>query len=145
MAFDGTADYTLDAKNRLTVPARFRHLLAEGGVIAMAVDPCVQIWPKDDFEGFRRSALEGLHPMSQKAQKVKRFFSANAQPFELDGAGRVGVPAFLMEHASLTKEVTVIGADDHLEVWDRKAWQAYNAQLATEVFDMSAGFDEVGP
>ena len=145
MAFDGTADYSLDAKNRLTVPARFRELLAGPVVLAKSTEPCVAIWPADAYEAYRRSALERVHPMSQQATKMKRFFAANSHPTDLDSAGRVMVPPFLMDHASLGKEVTVIGADDHLEVWDRKSWIAYNETLTEDILAISQGFDEVGP
>ncbi|WP_205698702.1 division/cell wall cluster transcriptional repressor MraZ [Conexibacter sp. SYSU D00693] len=143
MAFDGTADYSLDAKNRLTVPARFRELLQDGVVLAKATEPCVAIWPKAGYDSYRRAALEGVHPMSQNATKLKRFFAANSQPTDLDSAGRVGVPQFLMDHANLGKEVTVIGADDHLEVWDRKAWTDYNESLTADVLAISQSFDGV--
>ena len=43
------------------------------------------------------------------------------------------VPSFLGDHASLDKEVTVIGAGDHLQVWDRAAWTAFNAALTDDV------------
>ncbi len=144
MAFDGTADYSLDAKNRLTVPARFRELLQDGAVLAKSTEPCVAIWPREGYEGYRRQALVGVHPMSQQATKIKRFFAANSHPVDLDSAGRVMVPPFLMDHANLGKEVTVIGADDHLEVWDRKAWATYNEALTEDILAISQGFDATG-
>lgn len=143
-AFDGTADYTLDSKSRLTVPARFRPHLADGVVLAKGIEPCVAIWPREGFDAYRRAALENVHPMSTRGQKIKRFISANSQATALDGAGRVGMPKELMEHASLGKDVTVIGADDHLEVWNRQAWQDYNAALSIDMEGIAAAFDDLG-
>jgi MraZ protein len=143
MDFDGTADYTLDAKNRLTVPPRFRASLAGGVVLAKGMEPCVGIWPPGAYESFRRDVLRNVHPMSDRGQKMKRFFSANSHPADLDGTGRVGLPTFLMEHGGLGREVTVIGAGDHLEVWDRKAWVDYNASLGEEILSIAKDFDEV--
>ena len=145
MAFDGTADYSLDAKNRLTVPARFRELLQDGVVLAKGVEPCVAVWPRAAYDEYRRTFLEGVHPASQQATQIKRFFAANSHPTDLDSAGRVMVPPFLMDHATLDKEVTVIGADDHLEVWDRKAWATYNETLTADILAISQGFDAAGP
>ncbi|HYF24512.1 MAG TPA: division/cell wall cluster transcriptional repressor MraZ [Baekduia sp.] len=145
MAFDGTADYTLDAKNRLNVPARFRDLLQDGVVLAKSTDPCVQIWPREAYEAHRRSIIGQLNPGGQQATMAKRFFAANSHPTELDSAGRVMVPPFLMDHATLGKEVTVIGADDHLEVWDRQAWTTYNEKLTAEILALSESFDAAGP
>jgi len=129
MAFSGTFDYTLDAKNRLTVPAKFRSSLSESVVLARGTERCVTIWPKRDFERFVAGALEGLHPISPEADKLKRYFFANSFETELDSAGRVMVPPRLLHHANLVKDVVVNGMDDRIEVWDRAAWADYDAEL----------------
>jgi MraZ protein len=142
MSFDGTAEHTLDAKNRLSVPTRFRSSLSGPIVVAKSTERCISIWPKESYDDYRRAALEGLNPMGQKATKMKRFFAANALSTELDGTGRVGLPQFLVEHANLDREVTVIGADDHVEIWDRKAWLDYNNALTADVLSISEGLDD---
>ena len=109
-SFRGTFDYTLDAKNRLTVPARFRAVLADGVVMAKSTEPCVQLWVPADYESVTSSALSSLNPLSPDARKLRRFFSANSHDTELDSAGRIGFPPFLLEHASLDKDVVVTGA-----------------------------------
>jgi MraZ protein len=141
-SFTGQADYTLDAKNRLTVPARFRGALEGGLVLAKDIDPCVAIWPSAGYDEFRRAALQDVHPMSQRGRKIMTFLSANSMPASLDGAGRVPLPPFLMSHGNLEREVTVVGVGDHLQLWNRAAWTAYNDQLAADIFDISAAFDE---
>ncbi len=137
-SFRGTFDYTLDAKNRLTVPARFRAVLADGVVMAKSTEPCVQLWVPTDYEAFTGSALAPLNPTSPDARKLRRFFAANSHDTELDSAGRVSFPSFLLEHASLKKDVVVTGAADCLEVWDRGAWNAYNDELAAEADEITS-------
>ncbi len=129
MAFSGTFDYTLDAKNRLTVPAKFRTSLTDAVVLAKGTEQCMTIWPKRDFEAFVTGTLEGLHPLHPKRDALKRFFFSNSFDTELDSAGRVMVPPSLMQHAGLTKDVVVNGMDDRIEVWDREAWADYDAEL----------------
>jgi MraZ protein len=138
MAFRGTFDYSLDAKNRLTVPAKFRASLAEGAVLAKGVEHCVAIWRPSDFDAHVAAALTGMHPLAPQAQKLSRYFSANSIDVELDAAGRVMVPPFLLEHAGLSKEVVVTGAGPCLEIWDRAAWADYNAALSADVTDITA-------
>lgn len=138
MAFRGTFDYTLDAKNRLTVPAKFRASLADGVVLAKGIERCVAIWTPKDFDAYTAAALEGMHPLSPQAEKLNRFFSANSLDAELDSAGRVMIPAFLLEHGGLEKEVVVTGAGSRLEVWDRATWADYNAALSSDVSDITA-------
>ena len=140
MAFRGTFDHTLDAKNRLTIPAKFRASLAEGVVLAKGIERCVQVWTPRAYDAYAQTALAGLNPLSEPARKLSRFFAANSLDTELDTAGRVMVPGFLLEHGELRKEVVVTGAGDCLEVWDRAAWADYNEALSHELPDIAAGF-----
>jgi MraZ protein len=138
MAFRGTFDHTLDAKNRLTVPARFRSELSGGVVLAKGLERCVAVWTPAAYDAYTAAALEDFHPLSKEAQKLRRFFSANSLDTELDAAGRVMVPSFLLEHAGLSKDVVVTGAGDALEVWDRATWATYNAALSSDVDEITA-------
>src|SRR3954468_9666277 len=134
MSFSGTADHTLDAKKRLAVSTRHRSSLS--GPIVLAQDgsaPCVTIWPKEVYEAQTEAALEGLNPISKAATDIRRFRYGRSQEAELDGNGRVSIPAFLVKHAKLEKDVTVVGAGDHLEIWDRTKWAAGEDDLATEM------------
>ena len=71
MAFRGTFDHSLDAKNRLTVPSKFRAALAEGVVLAKGVEPCVAIWPPEDFERHvERARSPACNPLSTQARKL---------------------------------------------------------------------------
>ena len=144
MAFRGTFDYSLDVKNRLTVPAKFRASLSDGVVLAKGIERCVQVWTPTGFEAYTESALQGVHPLSEQARKLNRFFSANSFDTDLDSAGRVMVPTFLLEHGGLRKEVVVTGAGECLEVWDRGAWADYNTALSNELPDITATFGHAG-
>jgi MraZ protein len=144
MAFRGTFDYSLDAKNRLTIPAKFRASLSDGVVLAKGIERCVQVWTPAGFEAYTDAALQGVHPLSDQSRKLTRFFSANSFDSELDAAGRVMVPGFLLEHGGLRKEVVVTGVGDCLEVWDRAAWADYNAALSDELPAITASFGHAG-
>ena len=67
MAFRGSFDYSLDAKNRLTVPAKFRAELCGGVVLAKGLEPNVEIWGPDAYDAFVERSLQGLNPMSSDA------------------------------------------------------------------------------
>jgi len=142
--FRGTFDYSLDAKNRLTVPARFRAALSDGVVLAKRVAGCVALWRPDDYDAYMQGALAGLNPMSPQAEQLERFFSANSHDTELDSAGRIGIPAFLIAHAGLGKDVVVTGAGRCLEIWDRAAWHEYNERLAGEVAEITSNLGNAG-
>ncbi len=127
--FRGTFDYTLDAKNRLTVPAKWRPSLSDGVVLAQGTAQCVSVWTPDRFDAYTELAVADLHEIDPERDKLERFFQANSHDAELDAAGRIMIPAFLMKYAGLTKDVVVTGVRTRMEVWDRETWNAYNADL----------------
>jgi MraZ protein len=135
MAFRGNYEYSLDAKNRLTVPVKFRAALDGGVVIAKALEPCAAIWTAEAFESFTHSVLRDLNPLSQEARRLSLFFNAGSFDGDLDAAGRVMVPTPLLGYAGLNKEVVIVGNDDHLELWDPRKWAEYEADLLKNVSD----------
>jgi MraZ protein len=137
VAFRGTFDFTLDAKNRLTVPAKFRAALSDGVVLAAGIEPCVAVWTPPAYEAQVEAALQGSNPFSARAREASRYFSANSIELELDAAGRVMIPAFLAEHAGLDRDVVVIGRGQCLEVWARDAWGDYNRELTGRMNDIT--------
>ena len=141
--FRGTFDHTLDAKNRLTVPARYRSALADGVVLAITVDlkPCVGVWRPEDYERYSRRALAQLPPLSPRLNELERFFYGSSQDAELDAAGRVMVPGFLGDHAGLAREVVVVGAGDRLELWDRGRWSDHRPTLLDGVAEITSSAD----
>ena len=144
--FRGTFDHTLDAKNRLTVPARYRATLADGVVLAMPVDlkPCVGVWQPQEYELYSRRALADLSPLSGDLSELERFFYGNSPETELDAAGRIMVPGFLSEHAGLQKEVVIVGAGERLELWSRDSWSEHRPALLSGVAQITARVDDAG-
>ena len=142
--FRGTFDHTLDAKNRLTVPSRYRAALSEGVVLATPVDqqPCVSIWRPEPYEKYTQRALEGVPPLSPRLSELERFFYGHSAETELDAAGRVMIPSVLAERTGLSKDVVVVGAGDHLEVWDRTRWNEHRPALLSGVAEVTARADE---
>ena len=143
MAFRGTFDHTLDAKSRLTVPARYRSALSDGVVLAMPIDqkPCVGVWRPQDYERYTARALAQLPPLSPQLAELERFFYGSSHDVELDAAGRIMVPSFLAQHARLTKEVVVVGAGDRLELWDKSSWNQHRPALLGGVAEITARVD----
>jgi transcriptional regulator MraZ len=144
IAFRGTFEHTLDAKHRLTIPAKFRAALAGGVVLAAswettaATPRSIGIWIPEGYETFTQAALADENPMSPSARDMKRFFYGFSHDTELDSANRVMIPPNLIEYAGLDKEVLVVGAGDCLEVFDRARYPSYSADVQTRIPDLAA-------
>ena len=139
MAFRGHFDYSLDAKNRLTVPTKFRATFSSGIVLAKGLEPCIALWTPEQFDAFTDSFLSNLNPVSAERRKLTRFFAGSSFDAELDSAGRVTLNSQLLAHAKIEKDVVLVGNLDHLEVWDRTTWQADQDQLADEIVGIAEG------
>jgi MraZ protein len=139
LAFHGTFDHSLDAKNRLTVPSKFRSALAGKVFLVRGAEPCIGVYPEAVYARLAEQALAGLNPMTPQARQLSRLFYAKADDVELDGAGRLTLQGKHLEHARMTgREAVVAGAGDSLEIWDRAAWEAYDAELTAQAPELTA-------
>jgi len=117
----GEFEHTIDDKNRLTLPAKFRQALSGGLVITRGMDGCLYCYPQADWERLVECRHAGLDPFSREGRMMNRFFFAGASEAEPDKQGRVMLPATLAK--DLGREVVVAGVRDHLEIWNREAWR----------------------
>jgi MraZ protein len=144
LTFRGTFEHALDAKHRLTIPAKFRGALANGVVLAPSHEVetgaprTVAVWTPDAYDEFTKSSLDGLNPFTPKARELKRFFFNASFDTELDAANRVMIPTTLLEYAGLGKEVVVTGSGECLEIWDRTRYAQNFADVLTRIPDLAA-------
>jgi MraZ protein len=144
MAFRGHFDYSLDAKNRLNVPPKFRAAFSDGVVLAKGLEPCIWIWPPAVFDAFTERVIGGLNPVSAERRKLTRYVAGNSFDAELDAAGRVTLNPALIEHAGIGREIVVVGVLDYLEIWARDRWLAGQEALSAEVGEIAEGLGHPG-
>ena len=125
----GQYDHTIDDKNRLTLPAKFRRAFVDGIVVTRGMDGCLYAYTRTDWDGLVSRRLATLDPLSKEGRRLQRFFFSAAAEGDLDKQGRVMLPAALMQHANLGREVVVAGVNDHLEIWDRAKWHEELAEV----------------
>ncbi len=133
----GEFEHTIDDKNRLTLPAKFRSAFAGGIVVTRGMDGCLYAYSPDAWQALVQSRIATLNPLSKEGRRMQRFFYASAAEGELDKQGRVNVPAALIEHAGLGREVVVAGVNDHVEIWDREAWRRELAEVEGSAEDVA--------
>jgi MraZ protein len=123
--FLGEYEHTLDDKNRLTLPVRFRDAFADGGIVTRGIDGCLEVYTQEAWNRFVSLRLEGLDPFSREARHMNRFVFSGATEAAPDKQGRIVLPPALLEHAALAREVVVAGVRDHVEIWDRTTWRKH--------------------
>ena len=128
--FLGEYEHTLDTKGRLAVPAKFRGQLDRGAVISKGMGRCLSVYTMTRWEEKSAALVEGK--TDAELRDFERRIYPSASEVELDGQGRLVIPAKLREYAGLKGEVTVAGVRDHVEIWDRAIWQEYQQQLDAE-------------
>ena len=122
--FQGSSALTLDAKGRMSIPARYRDALLaeEQGCLTLTRHPdgCLMLYPRTTWVA-KRAQIAAL-PAS--ARPLQRLLLGNAQDVEMDGAGRILVAPELRMAAGLSRDVMLLGLGSNFELWDRAQWEA---------------------
>jgi|SRR5579884_106962 len=132
----GEHEHSLDEKNRLTLPSKLRSAFAEGVVVSRGLDGCLLAWPVGAWAKMVER-IQSVDPLGADGRQLRRHFFSGATQGELDKQGRMVIPSTLLEHAGITREVTVAGVSDHLEIWDRARWRAQLRQVEGSAEDVA--------
>ena len=129
--FLGEHVHSIDDKNRLAIPARFRLELAEGLYVTKGVDRCLYVLTP---EGWNRLAdrIAALPSMQASVRQLQRHFFAGATHLVPDKLGRIVIPQNLRDYAQLQGEVVVAGVHSRIELWSRATWDAEQARVDDE-------------
>ena len=118
--FLGNFECTIDAKGRLQVPAKFRHLVPEESsgmyVISMGKERCLNLYPFNEWNEAVVSKLHDLPPGPEKRNYI-RFYSNKSRTLNLDKSGRVAIPAQMLEALGSPRKVMVVGVLNYIEIW----------------------------
>ncbi len=145
MAFRGQHEHSLDSKDRLTVPRKFRAALDEGYVLAKGPDACLWLYATKDFDAMEDRYVAPHSPFGADARNLRRMLNASADEGELDAAGRIRVPEPLKSMAGLDGPCAVIGTGQYIEIWNADAWAKLQEGLLdqfAEVAENLAGGEE---
>ena len=124
----GSFEHKLDNKGRLVLPARFRGELGNVVVATIGFEHCIILYTVSrwqDFEG----KLNTLPSFKKSTRDLRRALFSNAMEQEIDSAGRIILPPALRNYGGINQEITVVGVDDHIEIWDSARWKEYNSSL----------------
>ena len=120
--FLGEYAHALDEKGRVILPARFRERLAEGAFVTREVDGCLAVRTPEEFT-VRAAEMGEKWRGDPDERNVARVFFAGAHEAAPDRQGRLAIPQHLREYAGLERDVALIGAFHHIEIWDAERWK----------------------
>lgn len=126
--FRGTSGITLDTKNRITVPTKYREELFVDcqGKMVCTVDlqnPCLLLYPLPEWEEIELK-LCNLSSTNPQERMFQQILLGNASDCDMDKNGRLLINGPLRQHANLEKSVMLVGQLKKFEIWSESAWQA---------------------
>ena len=133
--FMGTTYNSIDEKNRMIVPSRFRSELGRSCVLTKGLDKCLYIYTTDSWAK-QMEKIERLPESDPKVRAFIRHFCANAIECEFDKQGRIIIPQELKSYASIEKELVTMGAMSKIEIWSKETWEDpdNDSKMKTEDF-----------
>ncbi|MCQ1528138.1 division/cell wall cluster transcriptional repressor MraZ [Lutispora saccharofermentans] len=141
--FIGEYRHTLDNKNRLIMPAKFRDELGSTFVITKGLDNCLFIYSGDEWKNIENK-LKTLPMTNKDARAFVRFFFAGATECEIDKQGRVLIPSNLKEFAKIDKDAVIIGVSTRLELWSLEEWNKFNSDANISYEDVAEKMSQLG-
>ncbi len=141
--FIGEYIHTIDEKNRLSLPVKFRAKLGKKIVITPGLDGCifgftVEAW-KEISSKLAQSSL-----LQSDTRSFNRYMFGGAVEVDVDTIGRILIPDFHRDRAALKNKVAIVGVQDRLEIWNEKAWVEYKAVVEKQAEQLAEKFGQVG-
>ena len=138
----GSYNHKLDSKGRTVLPARFRGELGSSIVATIGIDRCIALYPVSRWEELILK-LKDLSSFKKKTRDFRRVLLSMATELEIDGSGRILIPSGLREYAVIDQEVTLIGLEDHLEIWDSIRWEEQCSGVLMDFSDLAEDLEGI--
>jgi MraZ protein len=130
----GSYYHKLEAKGRVSVPAKFRDKLGLGAIITRGLDGSLYIY---DLEHWQKKLAEAqtLGQTKKSHREYIRYLTNQAQEVEVDALGRINIAEELKRFVGIEKNVVFVGSLDHIEIWDQEKYRAYMEKVEQSIED----------
>jgi len=132
----GEHEHRIDAKRRLSLPAKMRREFGGVVILTRGLDRCLFIYTKDDWARISHALALQSEGRADERRYVRSRLSG-AEEAEIDALGRILIPERLTAYASLTTEVTIIGVGNHAEIWDTATWKSYREEMEARTDELA--------
>ena len=141
--FIGEYQHTLDSKNRVIMPSKFREKLGDSFVMTKGLDNCLFIYSSKEWD-IVEDKLKSLPMTNKDARAFVRYFFAGACECELDKQGRILMPNHLKDYANIDKDLVIIGVSTRIEIWSREEWNKFNSDANISYEDVAEKMSQLG-
>ena len=129
--FYGEYQHSLDNKDRVIIPAKFREIFKENYVekffITRGLDQCLFVFTEESWRA-QEKKFRDLSFTKGEARKFNRLFFSGAGEVICDKQGRILIPSYLKSYADIKEDVVIIGVSDRIEIWSREKWNEFFEQ-----------------
>lgn len=139
----GEYTHTIDPKKRLSLPSKFRKELGKQVVVTRGLDNCLFVYPINEWKKIGEK-LANLPLGQADTRGFNRFILSGAVEASIDSLGRVLVPEYLRDFASLKDKVVLAGVQTRIEIWDEKKWSEYKRKIEKQADNMAEKLGEIG-
>lgn len=128
--FLGEYRHSIDNKDRLTVPVRYRELMDEGAFILRGFDRNLMVLTTRAFETISHR-LDQMSLTDPLARDLRRLIIGSASRLEIDKAGRILLPDFLCQKVGLASDhdAVLVGQGNYFEIWSTEEWAHQQSAL----------------
>ena len=135
--------HTIDQKNRLSVPSKFRKELGKHVVVARGLDKCLFLYPLEEWKTLA-DKLAKLPWGKGETRSFVRTMIAGATDIEIDSLGRILVPDYLKVYGALKDTAMVVGLYNRVEIWNPELWHEYSAESQNNTEMIAEKLGELG-
>jgi MraZ protein len=117
--------HTIDEKNRISLPSKFRKEMGKKIIITPGLDQCLFIFTTKEWTKVSKRLSDSdsdLSFLTADKRSFNRFMFGRAAEIEVDSIGRILIPDFLKDRIGLKNTAAMIGVEDRVEVWNENAW-----------------------
>jgi MraZ protein len=139
----GQYEHTIDNKKRLALPAKFRGELGDKVIITRGIDGCLALFTQQQWK-IESDKWGGLTISQAESRSFARMMLAGAMEVALDKLGRILIPDYLKQYASLKKNIVICGLSNRLEIWDSAKWETYKKKAEKGVDEIVSKLGGLG-
>ncbi|QVK01662.1 division/cell wall cluster transcriptional repressor MraZ [Mycoplasma mycoides subsp. capri] len=128
----GTYEHCIDAKQRLTLPAKLRNKLSNPIYLTKGYDADLEIWSKDDFLLQIKEILNQQNDQKD-IRNIERIIWSNTVEIDIDNLGRIKIPYNLIQNLNIEKDVFILGLGNRLEIWSKNKYNQHKNQFIKNI------------